>query len=63
VRDKRKNDAFKSIKDMNADFCEQYKVRMTKMKSRSFKRKEHYRCIQAQFNDMTIAYTREVEGL
>lgn len=58
---KNDTDALKAISDMYADFLAQYKIRMEEMKFEVFGVKEHYKMIQKQFNDMSLAYTREVE--
>ena len=54
-------DAIKSISEMYDTFLEQYKTRMDEMQCEVNSVKDHYRAIQLQFNDMSIAYTREVE--
>ena len=54
-------DAVKAISDMYSSFLAQYKERMDEMQLEVSGVKSHYRMIQTQFNDMSLAYTREVE--
>jgi septation ring formation regulator EzrA len=67
---KRKNDAetkkndvevVTAISEMYNTFLVQYKSRMEEMQYEVGCVKDHYKAIQLQFNDMSLAYTREVE--
>ena len=58
---KNDTDALKAISDMYSDFLAQYKVRMDEMKLEVTCVKDHYKQIQLQFNDMSLAYSQEVE--
>lgn len=59
----KKNDVtvIASISEMYDTFLGQYKSRMDEMTSEVSDVKSHYKSIQLQFNDMSLAYTREVE--
>jgi hypothetical protein len=54
-------DAVKSISSMYDDFSAHYKIRMDEMQIEISSIKEHSLSIQLQFNEMTLAYGREVE--
>ena len=58
---KNDTDALKAISDMYNTFLAQYKERMDEMSKEVASVKDHYKCIQLQFNDMSLAYSREVE--
>ena len=58
---KNDTDALKAISEMYSDFLAQYKLRMDEMKFEVTSVKDHYKAIQLQFNDMSLAYSREVE--
>lgn len=60
---KRKNDrdAVTAISEMYDTFLTQYKTRMEEMQIEVSCVKDHYKAIQLQFNDMSLAYGREVE--
>lgn len=59
----RKNDtdALTAMSEMYDTFLTQYKERMQEMQYEVSCVKEHYNAIQLQFNDMSLAYSREVE--
>jgi len=50
-----------SISEMYNTFLAQYKERMEEMTIEVASVKGHYQSIQVQFNNMSLAYTREVE--
>ena len=54
-------DVVTAISEMYNTFLVQYKTRMDEMQFEVGCVKDHYKAIQLQFNDMSIAYTREVE--
>lgn len=54
-------DAISTMSDMYGAFLTQYKTRMDEMQFEVTCVKGHYRAIQKQFNDMSLAYSREVE--
>lgn len=54
-------DVVTAISEMYNTFLVQYKARMDEMQFEVTGVKDHYKSIQIQFNDMSIAYTREVE--
>src|SRR3972149_7203336 len=54
-------DVVTAISEMYNTFLVQYKTRMDEMQFEVQSVKDHYRVIQVQFNDMSLAYTREVE--
>lgn len=54
-------DAVKAISDMYSSFINQYKQRMDEMQVEVNDVKAHYISIQYQFNEMSLAYAREVE--
>lgn len=54
-------DVVTAISEMYNTFLIQYKSRMDEMQLEVTGVKDHYRLIQMQFNDMSLAYTREVE--
>lgn len=54
-------DVVTAISEMYNTFLVQYKTRMDEMQFEVTCVKEHYKSIQLQFNDMSLAYTREVE--
>lgn len=54
-------DVVASISEMYNTFLAQYKERMDEMSKEVTSVKDHYKCIQLQFNDMSLAYSREVE--
>ena len=54
-------DAVKAISDMYSSFINQYKQRMDEMQAEVKDVKAHYISIQNQFNEMSLAYAREVE--
>lgn len=54
-------DAVKSISSMYDDFSAHYKIRMDEMQIEIANIKAHSLSIQLQFNEMTLAYGREVE--
>lgn len=60
---KKKNDtdALSAMSKMYDTFLTQYKMRMDEMQTEVTAVKDHYKDIQRQFNDMSLAYTREVE--
>jgi len=60
---KKKNevDSVTAISEMYDRFLIQYKSRMDEMQYEVTCVKDHYKAIQLQFNDMSLAYTREVE--
>ena len=58
---KNDTDALKAISDMYSDFLAQYKVRMDEMKLEVTYVRDYYKKIQLQFNDMSLAYSQEVE--
>ena len=54
-------DVVTAISEMYNTFLVQYKSRMDEMQLEVHGVKDHCRTIQKQFNDMSLAYTREVE--
>ena len=54
-------DAVSSMSVMYDRFMTQHKTRLDEMQFEIQSVKDHYRVIQLQFNDMSLAYTREVE--
>jgi hypothetical protein len=54
-------DVVASISEMYNTFLAQYRARMDEMTTEVSSVKEHYQSIQLQFNNMSLAYTREVE--
>jgi len=54
-------DVVTAISEMYNTFLVQYKSRMEEMQYEVTCVKDHYKSIQLQFNDMSLAYTREVE--
>jgi len=54
-------DVVTAISEMYNTFLVQYKTRMEEMQYEVSCVKDHYKSIQLQFNDMSLAYTREVE--
>lgn len=58
---KNDTDALTAMSEMYSTFLSQYKARMEEMQKEVSGVKDHYKEIQKQFNDMSLAYTREVE--
>jgi hypothetical protein len=54
-------DVVTAISEMYNTFLVQYKTRMEEMQVEVTCVKNHYKAIQLQFNDMSLAYGREVE--